>query len=113
MDPEETADALAVRAGRHVCGDLEVVVQVPRAGMDDAEDDKIFRLDVVEIRLVGDTQGAACSVAGVVGVDRRRRLTGASEVRVLVANVATVCQVCVSGGGCAERRKETHPGADA
>lgn len=90
MDPEERADALAVRAGGHVRGDLEGVVQVPRAGVDDAEDDKVLGLDVVEVRLVRNRQGAAGRVVDVVRVDGRRRLARAGEVRVLVADVTTV-----------------------
>ena len=90
MDPEEAADALVVRARGHVRGDLEVVVQVPRAGVDDAEDDKVLGLDVVEVGLVRNAERTAGRVVDVVGVDGRGGLTGASQVGVEVPNVATV-----------------------
>ena len=89
MDPEEGADAVAaVRASRHVGGDLEVVLQVPRACVDDTEDDKVLRLDVREIVLVGDAESATRRIVDVVGVDGRGRLARASQIRVGVADVA-------------------------
>lgn len=83
MDPEERANALAVGASGHVVGDLEFVVEIPRAAIVDGEDDKVFRLDVVHVGLVGDTDRAAGDVSLVVGVDNGRRLAGAGEIRVL------------------------------
>ena len=88
MDPEEAADALVVRARGHVRGDLEAVVQVPRAGVHDAEDDKVLGLHVVEVGLVRDAERTAGRVVDVVGVDRRRGLARAGQVGVEVPDVA-------------------------
>ena len=109
MDPEERADALAVRAGGHVGGHLEVVVQVPRAGVDDAEDGKVLRLDVVDVGLVSDADTTAGSVVDVVGVDSSGGLARAREVGVGVLDVATARQSeRVKARSCAR----THPSED-
>ena len=109
MDPEERADALAVRAGRHSLGDLEVVLEVPRAGVDDTEDDKVLRLDVVDVGLVGDADTAAGSVVDVVGVDSSGGLARAREVGVRVLDVATTRR---SDRVKARSCTRTHPSED-
>lgn len=90
MDPEERADALAVRARRHLFRDLNNVVQVPGARGDGAEDDKVLGLDLVGVGLVGDGEAASGGGVGAAGVDTLGRLTGAHEVRVLA--VVTACR---------------------
>lgn len=89
VDPEECADTLVIGARGHLLGNLEVVLQVPWAGVDDTEDDKVLGLDVVEVRLVSDTDGASGRVVDVVGMNSRCGLAGAGQVGVGVANVTT------------------------
>lgn len=49
MNPEPRADALIVRTRWHIGRNLESGIQVPRAGVVGGEDNKIFRLDIVNI----------------------------------------------------------------
>ena len=62
MNPEPSTVAPSRRARRHVSGDLEIGEPVPNAGMVHAENYKVFRLDVRDIRLVGDGKGASSQI---------------------------------------------------
>jgi len=62
VNPEPRADALAVRAGRHVRGDIEGVIEVPGRIVLDGKDDKVLRLDIVHVGFVGDGQGRTSDV---------------------------------------------------
>lgn len=89
VNPEESAGALAVRASRHVLRDVESVVQVPRAPVDDTENNEIFGLDIPEVGLVSDTERTAGRVVEVVCVDDGRGLTRARQVRAEVTDITT------------------------
>ena len=80
MDPVEGADAAALRAGRHICGNGEVGPAIPDAGVVCAEDDEVLWLDGVDVRVVGDAECATASVRFVVGVEGRARAAWAGVV---------------------------------
>ena len=92
MNPEEATDTPAVRTRRHVLGDLEGVVEEPRAGVDDTEDHKVLWLDVVEVRLVRNAKSTPSRVADVVGMDDCCRLPRAGQVSAGVTDVTTKTQ---------------------
>lgn len=49
VNPEEATPTLVVRASWHVLGNLEGVLEVPRAGVNDTEDNEVFGLNIVEV----------------------------------------------------------------
>ena len=53
------------------------------------EDSEILGLNIVNIGLVGDSNGATGNILDVVGVNSSGRLTGAGKVRVQVTVVTT------------------------
>lgn len=90
MNPEPSTDAATLRTGRHVSGDIEVGVQEPGACGVSGEDSEILGLDIVNIRLVRNSDGTAGNILDVVGVDSGSGLTGAGKVRAEVSVVATI-----------------------
>lgn len=92
VDPEEGADALAVRAGGHALGDLELILEVPWALIVNGEDDEVFWLYVVHVGLVSDTDCATSNVLNVVRVNDGCRLTGTCEVGVLTVIATTLLE---------------------
>ena len=70
VNPEERADTSTIGAGGHGGGNMEVSVEVPRAGRVGGEDGEVFGLDLRHVGLVDDTETAAAEVidtSGVVG----------------------------------------------
>lgn len=90
VDPEKATDTHVVRAWRHLLRNLELVLEEPWAGVDNAEDDKVLRLNIVDIGLVGNSERAASRIVNVVGVDSSGRLPRASQIRVGVTDITTL-----------------------
>ena len=62
MNPEPSADTASFRTRRHSRGDLEIGLLVPNAGVVDAEDGEVFRLDFGDIGFVCDRECASFQV---------------------------------------------------
>lgn len=78
MNPEEATDTLVVRACGHLVGNLESILKVPWAGLNDTENNEIFRLNIVKVRLVGDAKSTTSSILEVVSVNSCGRLPRAA-----------------------------------
>lgn len=68
VNPEESANTSTIGAGGHGGGDMEVSVEVPRAGRVGGEDGEVFRLNLGHVRLVDNTETAAAEVVDTSGV---------------------------------------------
>lgn len=58
MNPEPGTNAAPIGTCGHVSGNLELSADSPDTSLVDAEDGKVFRLDGVDIRVVGDGKSA-------------------------------------------------------
>ncbi len=91
VDPEPSAVASVLRARRHPRGNLKIREPSPYAGLVDAEDSEVLRLDLRHVRFVRDGQRAALEV---VEVHRMHRPAGEAAIGrrawvVTLAHVAT------------------------
>ncbi len=80
MNPVPRTDAAPFRAGRHIGGNLERGLEEPRAHVVYGENCEILRLNIVDIRLVSDSNGTTCNIRLVVCVDRSSGLSWTGEV---------------------------------
>ena len=96
VNPEEGADTSTVGAGGHGGGDMEVSVEVPRAGRVGGEDGKVFGLDLGHVGLVDDTETAAAEIVDTSGVVGRHGRANAD----IVGGVASVTTSRSMGETC-------------
>jgi len=67
MDPMPSTDTTAVRAGRHVLGDLEGSVDFPNTLVINTENGQILGLDAVHVGGIRDGEGATLQVIVALG----------------------------------------------
>ena len=68
MNPEPSTDTASFRTRRHPRGDLEIGLLVPNAGVVDAEDGEVFRLDFGDVGFVCDRECASFQVPQTLSV---------------------------------------------
>lgn len=88
MNPEESADALSIRARGHLSGNTKVSVSIPNASLVDAEDGKVGRLDLRDVALVRDAECASFEIVWTRGV-----ILGGGSARTDVVGLVRVLDV--------------------
>jgi hypothetical protein len=81
VNPEPSTNTTSFGAGRHSSGDLKICLLVPDACMIHAEDGEIFRLNLVDVRLICDGQCTSFQVRQTLCmVDHPKRTNSESEM---------------------------------